>query len=383
MKILIAPDSFKGSLTAQEAARAMAAGVGRALGQADIRLYPLADGGEGTLEAVLSACGGERRNGGVTGAEGRPVLAAYGVTRIHGEAAAVMEVAQVVGLPMLGSPALPVEQRTSRGVGELIGLALAEGARHCYIGLGGSSTNDGGAGLLQALGVRFLDPEGNVLGPAPEAWARHLARLDFTGLDARLASCRLTLLSDVQNPLCGARGATAVFGPQKGVAAGQVKALDAALARLGALGDAWAERNVSGLPGAGAAGGLGWALQLLGAQYRSGAETICDLTGFDQALDGATWVLTGEGRSDAQTLEGKAPAVVAGKARAAGVPVSLLSGAVAREDLPRLGGTFNGCFAASFGPGGLNEALAEASARLDTAAEQLARLFATGACGGR
>jgi len=358
--ILLAPGAFKGCLTASQAAHAMAEGARRVLPDAVLRLYPLADGGEGTLDAVLAATGGQRRSAIVTAAHGRPVTAAYGVLDAAGEQTALIEVAQVIGLTVPGMAEVAVEARTTEGVGALVRHALDHGVRRFLIGLGGSATNDGGAGLLAALGATLHDAAGQPLVPRLGALSR-LAAIDFHGLDARLSDCTFTLLSDVTHPLTGAGGATAVFGAQKGVVAAAVAHYDARLRRFGELGDHWAGRALSMQPGAGAAGGLGYGFLLLGAAYRSGGEAICALTGFDAALRGADGVITGEGRSDIQTLGGKAPYVAGRRARQAGVPAILLSGAIDAAVLPRLRELFDDCYALT-GPG-ISAARAMADAR--------------------
>lgn len=371
-RIVLAPDAFKGCLTAAEATAALACGVRRVWPAADIRACPMADGGEGTLEAVLAATGGTRHSTRVSGAEGHPLQADYGIVRDSGTACAVLETAKVAGFAQAGDT--PVARRHTAGLGELLREVLDQGVRRCFIGLGGSSTNDGGAGLLAALGVRLLDAAGQALPPTPEGLSR-LHQLDFSVLEPRLRDCQIILLSDVDNPLCGAEGASAVFGPQKGVLPEQIADFDARLRHLAKLGDAWAGHAFSQHPGAGAAGGLGYALLLLGADMRSGAEAIAQLNGLDAALAGADWAITGEGRSDLQTLRGKAPQVVAAHARRAGVPVSLVSGAIAPDALPTLSAAFDGCFSSAPGPGPLAEALARAPAHLSDRAEQLARLI--------
>lgn len=338
MSILIAPDSFKGTLAALPVAQAIAAGILLALPQAQIQLLPLADGGEGTLDAVLYAVPGERRSALVSDALGAPIHAAYGVIG-SGLEVAVLEAAQAVGLGQAG--ASDVALRSTRGVGELLRHCLDGGLRHFLIGLGGSSTNDGGAGLLAALGVRFCDARGAALAPHPQGLAA-LHHIDWSGLDPRLAICNITLLTDVDNPLCGIDGATAVFGPQKGVT--DVALFDARLQRLAQLGDAWIGRALSQQPGAGAAGGLGYALLLCGARQRSGAEALCELMQLDAALAKADWVITGEGQSDAQTLRGKLPWVVAQHARRAQVPAVLLSGMIEASSRGALEQVFTACY---------------------------------------
>ena len=371
--VILAPDSFKGSLSAPAAAEAMARGLRRVWSEIDVRLLPMADGGEGTLDAVLAASGGERRLVEVSGADRRPIEAAWGLLQRGGSAVAVLEAAQVVGLTL--GPQAAVADRTTLGLGELVRHCLDQGIRRFMIGVGGSSSNDGGCGVLAALGARLLDAGGREVAATPAGLA-DLARVDFSGLDARIRAAEITLMSDVQNPLCGPGGATAVFGPQKGVEPAQVALFDARLRRFAELCDAWRGEAVATRAGAGAAGGLGYVFQLLGARNRSGAEVVCELSGLDAALVGADWVITGEGRSDAQTALGKVPWVVAQHARRAGVAVTLVSGAVEEADLSRLSGHFDGCFAIAPRPMPLEEAMAKAAALLADRTEQLARLAA-------
>ena len=374
MKIVLAPDSFKGSLGAPEVCDAMARGLRRAMPEVEIVSRPMADGGEGTLDAVLAAVGerGTRAHAELTGAAGDRVRAAYGV--IDGTTA-VIEVAQIVGITDAGGMRAHVEDRSTRGIGELIAQLLDRGIRRFMIGLGGSSTNDAGAGLLAALGLRLEDKTGDEVTPTPRGLSA-LARVDAGGLDPRLAQCAITILSDVDNPLCGPRGATAVFGPQKGVRNEDIAVLDETLAHFAALAERMVGREAATNAGAGAAGGLGFALLLVGGKLRAGAEVVADLIGLDAALDGADWLITGEGRTDRQTLAGKAPFVVAQRARCAGVAPTLLSGAVDPAALSELGRVFAGCFALPHGPMSLSECLEHAEALLVDRTEQIARLWA-------
>jgi len=369
--VVLAPDSFKGSLSAADAAAAIAIGLRRVWPEAEVRLCPLADGGEGTLDAVLTG-GGQRRSTRVSGAAGMPVDAAYGMI---GHDTAVIESAQVVGLTDARATAHPVETRSTRGLGELLRLLLDTGAKHILAGLGGSSTNDGGAGLLAALGVKLLDANARSVEPTPAGLAA-LARVEVDALDPRLAATRITILSDVENPLCGERGATAIFGAQKGVRPESIAAIDAQLAHFAALAEAALGRKAKDLPGAGAAGGLGFALLLLGGELRSGAEVIAEVQRLDAALEGADWLITGEGRSERQTLLGKTPLVAARHATAKGVPATLLSGAIERAALPELSRHFAGCHSIAFGPTTLEASVADAASLLADRAEQLARTFA-------
>jgi glycerate kinase len=256
----------------------------------------------------------------------------------------------------------------------LIRLLLDTGVRNFLVGLGGSSTNDGGAGLLAALGLKLLDASGQAVEPTPAGLAT-LSRVDASGLDSRLVGARITILSDVDNPLCGPRGATAIFGPQKGVARESVAAIDARLARFAGLAEAAVGRGAQERPGAGAAGGLGFALLLLGGELRSGAEVVAGLQGLDAALDNANWLITGEGRSDRQTLLGKTPLIAARHAAARGVPATLISGGIDRSALPELSRHFAGCHSIAFGPTTLEACVAHAPELIADLAEQLARLF--------
>lgn len=372
MIIVLAPDAFKGSLTAPAAAMAMERGLRRVWPHAEMRRVPMADGGEGTLDVLLAAAGGQRLAARVSGADGAPVRAEFGLLEEEGGPVAVLEAARVVGFSMSG--ALPVAQRSTVGLGELLRHCLDRGVRRFLVGLGGSSSNDGGCGLLSTLGVRLLDAGRQPLAPTPEGIAR-LDAVDFSGLDPRVAEADISVLTDVSNPLYGPEGATAVFGPQKGVASAEVAEIDRRLRHLGALCDAWFGAPLSRRRGSGAAGGLGYALQLLGGRRRSGAAAVAQRVGLDTSLRGADWVITGEGRSDGQTLHGKAPAVVAARARRRGVRVTLLSGALDRAGLERLDPCFDGCFSISAGPVSLERAMNDADALLADAAAQLARLF--------
>ena len=369
--VVIAPDSFKGSINAPLASSAITEGLRRVWPDADLRLCPMADGGEGTLDAVLS-CGGERLGTGVTGASGESVEAGYGI--VDGGKTAIIEAAQIVGLTDPVGTAADVEQRSSRGVGELIVKLLDRGLREFMIGLGGTSTNDGGAGMLAALGVRLLDTSGREVSATPQG-LHTLALVDVDRLDPRLLQTTITIMSDVDNVLAGHRGATAIFGPQKGVRAERVGELDARLARFAELIETTLGKRASDRPGAGAAGGLGFALQLIGGEMRSGAEVVADLIGLDAALRGADWALTGEGRTDAQTLLGKTPLVVARRAASLGVPSTLISGGIDRIAMPDLSRHFAGCFSVTFGPIALEQCVEQAAGLLSDRAQQLALLF--------
>jgi len=369
--VVLAPDSFKGSLSASDAAAAIAEGLRRVWPDADLRICPMADGGEGTLDAVLSR-GGQRLTDRISDVSGKPLAVAYGT--LGEPVTAVLAVAQVVGLTDPAVAAVDVEHRTTLGVGEMIRKRLDAGVRSFMIGLGGSSTNDGGAGLLAALGLSLTDARGRAIEPTPAGLAA-LAAVDASGLDPRLAEARIIVMSDVNNPLTGERGATAIFGPQKGVRRERIAEIDSRIANFASLTERALDRRAQDKPGAGAAGGLGFALQLIGGEMRSGAEVVADLIGLDAALDGAEWAITGEGKSDAQTALGKTPLIVARRAAARQVPATLISGSIDRSALPDLGRHFAGCFSLPSGPASLEQCLDGAAALLADRAEQVALLF--------
>ena len=367
--IVLAPDSFKGSLTAQQACDALSEGLLRVYPHARLLARPMADGGEGTLDALLSHSG-TRKILAVHGASGAPRDTTAG---IFDDGTAIIETAEIVGITDAISMAIPVEARSTAGMGEAIHALLEHGARCILIGLGGSSTNDAGVGMLGALGVRFYDAQGGTLDPVPAALTK-LARVDISGLDPRLAQTTLVAMSDVDNPLCGPHGATVVFGPQKGVRPTQHGELDALLGFCATLLEAEFGRAVQQAHGAGAAGGLGFALQLLGAEFRRGADVVAEHLGLGEALREADWMITGEGRSDLQSLRGKAPMIACRYAHEAGVPITLLSGAIGPEALPALSLYFAGCFSLASGPMTLGDAVANAHALLANAAQQIGLL---------
>ncbi|MBQ0987903.1 glycerate kinase [Streptomyces sp. F63] len=325
--MLIAPDKFKGSLTAVEVARYLAEGIRRAAPGTRIEALPVADGGDGTVAAALAA-GFERRETTVIGPLGTPHTAVYAVQGTT----AVVEMAEASGLRHLPAGHFAPRTATSYGTGELLRAALDAGAREIVLGIGGSATTDGGAGMLTALGVHLLTPDG---GPVPPGGGglRELASADLSGLDPRLAATELVLACDVDNPLTGPHGAAAVYGPQKGADEECVRLLDHALVHYATvlhrvLGTPAAE--LAAAPGAGAAGGVGYAaLAVLGARFRPGIEVLMEVLGFAGALERADLVVTGEGSLDEQTLRGKAPAGVARAARAAGKPVVAVCGRLA------------------------------------------------------
>lgn len=368
--IVIAPDSFKGSLSAQQVATAIAGGILAAAPTAQVRLCPMADGGEGTLDVLLHA-GGQRQWLTVQGAAGAWRQAACGILS---DGSVVIESAEIVGLTDNTGTGVAVEERSTRGLGQALLQLLDQGARRFLVGLGGSSTNDAGIGMLSVLGMQLLDAKGKPLEALPSRLPQ-LAQVDIRGLDPRLRDIEIVVMSDVDNPLCGEQGATAVFGPQKGVRPDQVKPLDSLLGHFATLLEQVSPRRAIHAAGAGAAGGLGYALLMLGAQFQSGAQTVADYIGLDTALQQADWMITGEGRSDAQTVHGKAPFIAARCARQAGVPTSLLSGGIDPDALPVLQNHFAGCFSIVFGPVALQEAIDHAATLLHDSAAQMTRLW--------
>ncbi|MDG9922810.1 MULTISPECIES: glycerate kinase [unclassified Pseudomonas] len=372
MKLVIAPDSFKESLSAPEVAAAIARGWRQVFPDAKILLRPMADGGEGTVDAVLAAVGGERHEQLVHGPLGEPVTAHWGWL---GDGTAVLEMAAASGLHLVPRERRDATVTSSQGTGELIRAALDAGAQRIILGLGGSATNDGGAGLLQALGVRLLDDQDGELPPGGAALAQ-LARIDASGLDPRLAQVRVEIAADVDNPLCGPRGASQVFGPQKGASPQQVALLDAALGRYADVLAATLGADHRALPGVGAAGGLGFAAKaFLGAGFRPGVELVAELSGLAEALQGADLLITGEGRLDPQSLHGKTPIGVARIARAAGVPVIALAGSLGEGYQALYEAGIDAAFSLTAGPQSLEQAMAGAGAELQARACDLARIW--------
>jgi glycerate kinase len=325
MIVVCAPDSYKESMTAPEAAQAMADGVRDAVPDAVVIQLPMSDGGEGFVAAIAAATGATRVPVPALDALGRPIEAGYAWSPATHRA--VIEMASAAGLEGIAPGDREVRRSSTAGVGRLVLAALDAGARHLVIGLGGSATNDGGAGLLVELGVAFRDAGGAELAPVPAELERSAA-IDVSRLDPRLADCLIEAACDVTNPLLGPNGASAVYGPQKGATPDDVAYLDAVLAHLVSLSPP-AAKLAAILPGAGAAGGLGWALLgFLGARMRPGVELVAETVGLDAAVALADLVLTGEGSVDAQTLRGKTCAGVAAVAQRHAVHVTVFGGRI-------------------------------------------------------
>lgn len=327
MRVVIAPDSFKGTLSADQAARQIALGVHDVDPGAECVEVPMSDGGEGFVDAVADVDQASRLTAHVHNQAGEPVDASFAVL----DGTAYVDVASAVGLGLVVPELRDIMSASSRGVGELILAALDAGVDSLVVGLGGSGTNDGGAGMLAALGVAFTDLQGHPVDPTPERLG-DVAGVDLTGLDKRLASTPVTIASDVTNPLLGEHGASAVFGPQKGATPDQVRLLDSRLAHLADAADRAGARRARELSGAGAAGGLGYGfLAFLQAGQQPGVQVVAEAVGLADHLVGADLAITGEGSVDAQTLSGKTPMGVAAVAADASVPVVLIAGQVADD----------------------------------------------------
>ncbi len=378
MKIVVAPGSLKGSVSSPDAAAAIARGIRRADPQAEIIQTPLADGGEGTTDALLAAAGGQRVSVSVRGPVGQPVQAEYGLLA-PGGSTAIVEMASAAGLGLVPREKRDPRRTSTYGVGELIRAAAQSGASRLLVGLGGSGTNDGGAGAMQALGVRFWDTRGALLPPGIGAGQlTRIARIDMSAFAFPLGGMSVVIASDVTNPLLGPDGASAIYGPQKGATPEMVAAMDDALSHYAALLTRDLGRDVAARPGAGAAGGLGAALMaFLGADMRSGIDLVLDAAEFDRKARGADWVFTGEGRIDAQTLQGKTIAGVLARCRALGnISVVAFGGSVDGEAaalLARQG--LAAAFPITPGPMTLEDAMAQGAFLLEQTAERVTRLL--------
>jgi glycerate kinase len=329
VKFVLAPDSFKESMSAMQAVDAMRLGIMSVTSDAECVGVPMADGGEGTVDAVIDALDGQRVVVNVVDALGRGISATFGY--VPQRRLAVIEIAAAAGIELIALDDRDVLAASSFGVGQLISSALDQGATDVLIGLGGSATNDGGAGMLSALGVQFVDSCGDHLPPGGGALER-LHRIDLSGIDPRLGNTRIRLACDVTAPLLGPAGASAVFGPQKGAAPADVARLESALAQLASVTSSTLGHAQPARAGAGAAGGLGFALlEFLGAESQPGVQVVAEAVGLEDAIAGADWVFTGEGSVDAQTVQGKTPFGVAQVARRHDVPVIVFGGRISPD----------------------------------------------------
>jgi len=373
MKIVIAPDSYKESLTALEVATQIEAGFREVFPAAQYRKLPMADGGEGTVAALVAATGGKLLSALVTGPLGAPVPAFFGMTG-DGKTA-VVEMAAASGLALVPPGLRTPLKTTSFGTGELIKAALDAGADHLIIGIGGSATNDGGAGMLQALGVKLLDWSGREIGFGGGSLA-FLERIDASGLDSRLKACRVEAACDVDNPLTGPGGASAVFGPQKGATPEMVATLDENLSRYAALIARDLGVQVDRVPGSGAAGGMGAALlAFLGAKLRPGIEIVVEASGLEAMVRDADLVITGEGRIDSQTIHGKTPIGVARLAKRYGKPVLAIAGSLSSDVGVVHEHGIDAVFSVLSRPGTVEDALREAAVNVRAAARNIAALL--------
>jgi glycerate kinase len=376
MRVVIAPDKFKGCLSAPDAALAMARGVKNASPEAEIDLVPMADGGEGTVEALVEATGGRFREAIVSGPLGDPVHARYGV--LGDGKTAVLEMAAASGLVLVDHARRDPRRASTRGTGELIRHALDHGATEIILGIGGSATNDGGAGLAQALGVRLLDADGHELPPGGAALAG-LARIDVSGIDRRLVSTTVRVACDVSNPLCGPDGASAIYGPQKGATSEMIAELDAALDHYARIIERDLGQSVAGLPGSGAAGGLGAGLVAFAdGSLIAGISLIIDAVGLIARLDGADLCLTAEGAIDASSAFGKTAVGVGQAAHQQGVPCIALAGLIGAGADEVLSQGIDAFMSIAPGPGSFDEAINLAASRLERATESVIRIFKAG-----
>lgn len=380
-RVIVAPDKFKGSLSAPEAAAALALGVQAAWHDAAVDQAPMADGGEGTVEALVSATGGTYHMAEVSGPLGKPIRARFGL--LGDGRTAVLEMATASGLVLLPADHRDPFRATTRGTGELLLAAIDAGARKVILGIGGSATNDGGAGLAQALGYRLLDTDGRDLEPGGGSLDR-LDRIDATGRDRRLDGIEVAVACDVDNPLTGPRGASAIFGPQKfdpdrPPTPEQLDQLDRNLAHFARIIERDLDKSVADQPGAGAAGGLGAGLlAFAGGRLERGIELVIAAVGLRERLDGAILCLTGEGSLDGQSASGKTAVGVSRLARSLGVPVLALAGTLGMGAAAVLDEGITAYFSICPGPIDLNTAVGQAAPLLTAAAEQAVRAFLAG-----
>jgi glycerate kinase len=375
MKLVIAPDSFKESLDAQQVAFAIERGFKSIDPSVETLCVPVADGGEGTTEALVAATQGELKRSRVMGPLGEPLEAIWGILGAQPEmpVTAVVETASASGLDKITSSQRDALRASTYGTGELILAALDQGVRRVILGLGGSATNDGGMGLLTALGARFLNAQGEQLAAGGAALSQ-LETIDLTQLDPRLAETEFLVACDVDNPLLGERGASAIFGPQKGATPEQVQQLDAALKNLADVSARLLDKDTRDLEGAGAAGGLGYALvQFLNARMAPGIDLVLEAVQFNDLLADADLVITGEGRMDGQSLSGKTPVGVARWAKRQNLPVIAVCGSIGAgaEGVHAVG--IDALFTVVPGVCTLEQAMAEAVPNLERTAAQIAR----------
>ncbi|MGL4475202.1 MAG: glycerate kinase [Shewanella sp.] len=376
MKIVIAPDSYKESLTAMEVAQAIENGFKKVMPDAQYIKLPMADGGEGTVQSLIDATGGELFNCKVTGPLGTPVDAFFGITGEQGgKQTAIIEMAAASGLHLVPSAQRNPLITTTFGTGELIKAALDKGVSHIIIGIGGSATNDGGIGMAQALGISLTDAAGTELGFGGGELAK-LASINIAKLDPRLAEVTIEVACDVDNPLCGPKGASQVFGPQKGATPDMVAELDSNLGHYAEVIAKQLDVEVNHVAGAGAAGGMGAALiGLLKANLRPGIEIVMDAVNLKAHLQDADLVITGEGRIDSQTIHGKTPIGVARCAKQFNLPVIGISGCLSQDCAVVHDHGIDAVFAVVSRSVSLEEALKEAEFNVELTARNVAAVY--------
>ncbi|KJY94247.1 glycerate kinase [Vibrio neptunius] len=374
MKIVIAPDSFKESLTAVEVAQSIQMGLERVWPDAEFLKVPVADGGEGTVQSLIDATSGQKVFTETTGPLGETVQACYGV--LGDGKTAVIEIAEASGLHLVPAEKRDPKITSSFGTGELIKHALSQGVSRLIVGLGGSATNDAGAGMLAALGVTFIDKTGEEFVPVGGANLANLARVDTSKLDPRLHQCEVVVACDVDNPLCGALGASAVFGPQKGATEQDVTLLDQSLEIFGQVTKKNVGVDVLTAAGAGAAGGMGAALLgYANAVLKPGIEIVLDTVNLESKLIGANLVITGEGKIDDQTVHGKTPVGVAKLAKQFNLPVIAIAGCTGSHFQAVYEHGIDAVYACLPRPMSLQEAFHEAASNLANVAENVARTY--------
>jgi len=379
MKIVLAPDSFKGNLTSLQVASALEKGIKRVIPNANCIKVPMADGGEGTVQSLVEATGGKFIRKRVKGPSGRPVSARYGI--LADGKTAVIEMAEASGLPDVeGTTSKNPMKTTTYGTGQLMMDAINKGVNHIILGLGGSATTDGGAGMAQALGIRFLDKRGCELKElGAGGMLNKVASIDMSGMDTRMKKAKVTVASDVENPLCGKKGAAHVFGPQKGATPVMVKKLDENLKHFAGIIKKDLRKDVMKLKGAGAAGGLGAGLvAFTGAKLKSGVDIVVEATGLEKHLKGADLCITGEGRVDFQTAFGKTPSGVARAARKQKVQTIAIGGALTDDARGVFEHGIDGLASACARDMSLQEAISNSRAHLANSAERVIRLVLIG-----
>ncbi|NIE96159.1 glycerate kinase [Acinetobacter sp. Tr-809] len=373
MKVVIAPDSFKDSLSAHGIAQAIALGLQQVFPDAEIIQCPMADGGEGSIEAVLEVCSGQWREQMVQGPLGQPVLAKWGW--LDSKKIAIIEMAQASGIQLLQPSQRDACHSSTYGTGQLILAALDAGAKEIVLTVGGSATNDAGTGLLNALGAKFLDADHQVL-PAGGIALQNLTLIDLENFDSRIQQTKFLLAADVTNPLCGPNGASHIFGPQKGASPQHVLELDQALSHFADVTTQMLGVDQRNEAGAGAAGGLGFAAKtFLKAEFQSGVEVIAELNQLAARIQGADWVITGEGKFDEQTLNGKTPFGVAKIAQAANVPVIVIAGTLGENYQALYQHGISAAFSLTSGPTSLEAACQNAAELIRARTTDIARLI--------